>query len=76
MPIKQKDLHDILSEKFPNAKIEILDLAGDDDHYSVTIIDEIFAGKTRIQQHKLVNQALGDVIKTQLHAMQLKTSDK
>jgi stress-induced morphogen len=74
MSIAQKDLHKILSEKFPKAQIEIVDLAGDDDHYSVTIIDEIFTGKTRIAQHKLVNEALGDVIKTQLHAMQLKTS--
>jgi stress-induced morphogen len=76
MPIAQKELHKILSEKFPEAQIEIVDLAGDDDHYSVSIIDKIFAGKTRIAQHKLVNEALGDVIKKQLHAMQLKTSDK
>jgi stress-induced morphogen len=73
MAIAKKDLENILQEKFPNAKIEVVDLAGDDDHYSVTIIDEIFAGKTRIAQHKLVNEALGDIIKTQLHAMQLKT---
>lgn len=76
MPIAQKELHKILAEKFPEAQIEIVDLAGDDDHYSVTIIDKIFAGKTRIAQHKLVNEALGEIIKTKLHAMQLKTSDK
>lgn len=76
MPILQKDLQKILQEKFPNGEIQIVDLAGDDDHYSVTIIDEIFAGKTRIMQHKMVNEALGDVIKKQLHAMQLKTIAK
>jgi len=76
MPIAQKDLQKILQEKFPKGEIQIVDLAGDDDHYSVTIIDEIFAGKTRIMQHKLVNEALGDVIKKQLHAMQLKTISK
>ena len=76
MPIAQKDLQKILQEKFPAGEIQIVDLAGDDDHYSVTIIDEIFAGKTRIMQHKLVNEALGDVIKIQLHAMQLKTISK
>jgi stress-induced morphogen len=74
MPIAQKELQQILQEKFPDAQVDIVDLAGDDDHYSVTIIDKSFAGKTRIAQHKLVNAALGDVIKTQLHAMQLKTS--
>jgi stress-induced morphogen len=74
MPIAQKELQQILQEKFPDAQVDIVDLAGDDDHYSVAIIDKSFAGKTRIAQHKLVNAALGDVIKTQLHAMQLKTS--
>ncbi len=76
MPITQQDLQKILQQKFPNGEIQIVDLAGDNDHYSVTIIDEIFAGKTRIMQHKLVNEALGDVIKKQLHAMQLKTIAK
>ena len=73
MPISQVDLRGLLEEKFPNASIEIVDLAGDDDHYSVVITDKMFEGKTRIEQHKLVNRALGDVLGGTLHAMQLKT---
>ncbi len=74
MPIVKNKLEELLKEKFPNAKIEVVDLVGDEDHYSVTIIDEIFAGKNRVQQHKLVNNALSDYLGTILHAMQLKTS--
>jgi stress-induced morphogen len=74
MPIPQVKLQQILTEKFPEAKIDIIDLAGDDNHYSVTISDKIFANKNRIEQHKLVNKALKDYLDSGiLHAMQLKT---
>ncbi|MFT6331727.1 MAG: stress-induced morphogen [Lentimonas sp.] len=73
MAIKQENLEKLIKESFPEAKIEIIDLAGDDDHYSVTITDSSFAGKSRIAQHKMVNSALKDHLGTTLHAMQLKT---
>lgn len=74
MPIEKKDLESILREKFPNSKIEITALVDDNDHYLVSIIDESFAGKSKIEQHKMVNKALGNIVGNQLHAMQLKTS--
>ncbi|MFT6077471.1 MAG: stress-induced morphogen [Myxococcota bacterium] len=74
MAIAQNDLHALIKESFPNADIQIVDLAGDDDHYSVKIIDASFAGKSRIQQHKMVNIALKGCLGDVLHAMQLKTS--
>jgi stress-induced morphogen len=74
MPIPQEKLQKILEENFPEAKIEIIDLAGDDNHYNVTITDKIFANKSRIEQHKLVNKVLRDYLDSGiLHAMQLKT---
>ncbi len=74
MAIAKIELEKLLKENFPQAKIEVIDLAGDDNHYSVKIIDEIFAGKTRIEQHKMVNNALKEILGDVLHAMQLKTS--
>ncbi len=73
MPIPQKKLEQILVSHFPNASITIIDTVGDEDHYSITIQDEIFRGKSRVEQHKIVNNALKDELKAQLHAMQLKT---
>lgn len=73
MAIKQIDLENLIKKSFPNAQIEIIDLAGDDDHYSVTITDSSFAGKSKIAQHKMVNQALKGCLGDTLHAMQLKT---
>jgi stress-induced morphogen len=74
MPIAKDKLEKILTEKFPEAKIEVIDLVGDENHYSVAIVDKIFAGKTRIEQHKMVNTALKEILGDVLHAMQLKTS--
>ncbi len=73
MPIEQKKLESLIADKFPESKILVEDLAGDNDHYSVTIESSKFNGLTRIQQHQLVYQSLDGLMDTDLHAMQLKT---
>ena len=75
MPIKKEKLEEILHHNFPSAKLEIIDLAGDDDHYSVTISDKIFAGKTRIEQHKMVHAVLAPEMDKRIHAVQIKTKN-
>lgn len=57
----------------PDAKVEIRDLAGDGDHYAATVISEQFRGKTRVQQHQMVNAALGTDMGTVLHSLALQT---
>ena len=74
MPIAKEKLEEILRQSFPDATIEITALVDDGDHYSVAISDEIFAGKNRVAQHKLVNSALGKILGGELHALQVKTS--
>ena len=73
MPIEQKKLESLIADKFPNSKILVEDLAGDNDHYSVTIESPMFNGLSRIQQHQLVYKSLDGLMDTELHAMQLKT---
>lgn len=76
MPIEKHKLEALLHENFPQAKIEVIALVNDNNHYSVKITDKIFAGKSRIEQHKMVNNALKEILLTDvLHAMQLKTSE-
>ncbi len=74
MAIAKEKLESILKKAFPSAELEIIDTVGDQDHYSVKIIDKIFAGKTRIEQHKMVNLALKNELAGELHALQIKTS--
>tara|TARA_B100000963_G_scaffold323660_1_gene308626 strand:+ start:325 stop:558 length:234 start_codon:yes stop_codon:yes gene_type:complete len=73
MPIEQKKLEELINDKFPNSKILIEDLAGDNDHYSVQIESDMFNGLSRIQQHQLVYKSLNGLMDRELHAMQLKT---
>ncbi len=74
MAISINELENIIMEKFPQAKIQITDLAGDEDHYALDMKDPIFAGKSIIMQHRMVKDALSDVLKTRLHAITIKTS--
>ena len=76
MPLAQNIIENLILEAFPDAKITIIDLAGDNDHWSVAIESSAFAGKTRINQHKMVYAALQGKMGGELHAMQLKTSVK
>lgn len=73
MPIEQKKLESLIAGKFPESKVLVEDLAGDNNHYSVTIESSKFNGLSRIQQHQLVYQSLEGLMDTELHAMQLKT---
>ena len=73
MPIEQKKLESLIANKFPESKILVEDLAGDNNHYSVTIESSKFNGLSRIQQHQLVYQSLEGLMDAELHAMQLKT---
>lgn len=76
MPIAKNELEQMLREAFPQAQIEIKDLAGDDDHWAAEIKDDGFAGKSRMQQHRMVYAALKGKMGGELHALQLKTGMK
>ena len=74
MPIAQADLEAILKEGFPDAEIEIQDLAGDGDHYKARIVSPAFKGLPRIRQHQLVYAALKGRMGGELHALALETA--
>jgi stress-induced morphogen len=74
MPMSQPDLEAALREGFPDAAIEITDLAGDGDHYRARIVSAAFAGLNRVRQHQLVYAALKGKMGGELHALALETS--
>jgi stress-induced morphogen len=73
MPMTAAQIENMIRDKFPDAQIKITDLAGDGDHYSAQIVSEAFRGKTRLQQHQMVYQALGGHMGGTLHALALQT---
>ena len=79
MAISAKKIKELLKKNFPQADIEIIDTAGDSNHYSATITAHEFKGKSRVEQHKLVYKALEgamDGSKGILHALALQTKIK
>lgn len=76
MPIKKEELFAILSQTFAAQDIEVIDLAGDNDHYEVRISSPSFDGMSMLNQHKAVYAALGDKVGGQIHALAVKTSIK
>ena len=74
MAISKSELELIISGAFPKASsIEIIDLAGDSDHYSLYIKDEVIKDLPLIKQHKMVKEALREVLESRLHAITIKT---
>lgn len=74
MAITQEELQNILKKSFPNAQMHITDTIGDGDHYALEIIDDSFKGKSLINQHKMVKEALKEVLQSnKLHAISIKT---
>ena len=74
MAMDARSIESLIKQALPDAEVEIRDLAGDGDHYAATIVSAAFRGKTRVQQHQMVYQALQGRMGGELHALALQTS--
>ena len=74
MDLKEIERH--IKEAMPDAVIDIKDLAGDGNHYSATITSSQFAGKSKIEQHKMVYNSLKGKMGNELHALAIKTKEQ
>ena len=74
MPMDAAEIERLIKQSLPDAEVRIEDLAGDGDHYRAHIVSEAFRGKSRLQQHQIVYQALGERMGGELHALALRTS--
>jgi stress-induced morphogen len=68
------EIERLIKAKLPDAEIEIKDLAGDGDHYAARVVSAAFKGKSRLQQHQMVYDALGGRMGALLHALALTTA--
>jgi stress-induced morphogen len=76
MAMEAAEIERLIREAFPNARVEITDLAGDGNHYAASVIAEEFRGLNRVKQHQLVYAALKgkmDGPNGDLHALALTT---
>jgi stress-induced morphogen len=76
MAMDAHEIENLIRAKFPGADVKIQDLAGDGDHYAAHVVAKEFKGKSRVQQHKMVYEALEGRMGGVLHALALTTSPK
>ena len=74
MAMDAHEIERLIKAKLPDAIVKIDDLAGDGDHYAAHVVSALFKGKTRVQQHKLVYEALEGRMGDALHALALTTA--
>jgi stress-induced morphogen len=74
MAMSAKEIENAIRAAIPDAEVTITDLAGDGDHYAAMVVSSAFKGKTRVQQHKMVYDALQGKMGGVLHALALQTS--
>jgi stress-induced morphogen len=74
MAMAATEIERLILEAFPDAEVTITDLAGDNDHYAAMVTSRAFNGKTRVQQHQMVYDALKGRMGGVLHALSLQTA--
>ena len=74
MPMSARDIESMIRTALPDARIAIRELAADGDHYAAEVVSEEFRGKSRVQQHQMVYEALKGNMGGALHALALQTS--
>ena len=74
MAMAGPDIERLIKQAFPDAQVIVVDLAGDGDHYGARVTSAAFVGKSRIQQHQMVYNALQGYMGGALHALALETA--
>ena len=76
MAMDIKEVETLIKEAISDAVVDIQDLAGDGNHYSATVTSKKFAGKSKIEQHKMVYNSLKGKMGNELHALAIKTKEQ
>lgn len=74
MPMSAGEIEQMIKEAIPEAEVQISDLRGDGDHYAALVTASAFKGKSRVQQHQMVYDALRGRMGNELHALALQTA--
>jgi stress-induced morphogen len=74
MPMSEEEILRLIKEALPDAVVELEDLRGDGDYYQAYVESRAFVGKTRVQQHQMVYNALQGRVGGVLRAMTLTTA--
>ncbi len=72
--MEPQEIHAILAQKLPGAEVTVEDMTGTRDHFEVIVMWSGFNSKGIMEQHRIVNQALADLLDAgTIHALKIKT---
>jgi len=71
--MRKQDIEAKICGSLPDARVELRDLTGTEDHWEAVVVSEAFAGKSLIERHRMVFAALAEELKGPIHALTLKT---
>jgi stress-induced morphogen len=65
----------LIQTGLPDSKVKVEDMTGTMDHLNIVVISDHFKGKMLRQQHQMIMDILKESLKSEIHAVQLKTMD-
>jgi stress-induced morphogen len=68
-----KEIEQMIAQALPGSRVEVKDYTGGGDHFEALVVSPAFEGKTLVERHQLVYNALGDAMRVRVHALTLKT---
>ncbi|HMG23796.1 MAG TPA: BolA family protein [Kofleriaceae bacterium] len=69
--MKAADIAERIRAALPDARIELTDLTGTEDHWKATVVSAAFTGRPLIERHRMVMAALEAEMKGPIHALTL-----
>ena len=72
--LSAEDVKGLIEASIPSSTVVVADMTGTSDHFAIRVTSAEFTGKSRIEQHKMVQSALGEHLTTTIHAVQIKTN--
>ncbi len=73
MAITAETIRSKILTALPDASVDVRDTTGGGDHYAATVVTPAFAGKMLIERHRMVYAALGESMRSDIHALALTT---
>jgi acid stress-induced BolA-like protein IbaG/YrbA len=68
--VQAEDIQRLVEAGLAGAQVKV---SGDGYHFEALIVSPAFAGKSKVQQHQMVYQTLGDKMKQEIHALSMRT---
>ena len=68
-----EDVQKLVESGIPGSSVEVQDLTGTSDHFAIRVVAQAFEGRSTMDRHRMVHQALGQHLTTTIHAVDIKT---